>query len=174
MEAVSGWAGVLTAGAAVAAAAAVAVARGGGEEPLMGAPWRRPPRRWPVQTEAWVRLKAPPRPDPPCVVCGGAGKVRCGKCRGRVQLLAVLPDRADEPSGAGAAATQRVAPVVLVLPRQRPERLRPLPRHRLRQVVDADVSELAAFTSAVAMICAAFHGKGCSKLTESPQEHVNL
>eukprot|EP00850_Spirogloea_muscicola_P024821 SM001583S02106 [mRNA] locus=s1583:35:774:+ [translate_table: standard] len=61
----------------------------------MGAPWRRPPRRWPVQTEAWVRFKAPPRPDPPCAVCGGAGKVRCGKCRGRGRTnhpeLALLP-----------------------------------------------------------------------------------
>jgi hypothetical protein len=50
---------------------------------LMGAAWRRPPRRWIVKTESNVKREKKKLPDPPCVTCEGTGKVKCKRCCGR-------------------------------------------------------------------------------------------
>ena len=38
---------------------------------------------WVVRTESNVRKKIRKKPDPPCVVCDGAGRVDCHQCCGR-------------------------------------------------------------------------------------------
>jgi hypothetical protein len=38
---------------------------------------------WVVRTESNVRRKVKKKPDPPCVVCEGSGRVDCHCCRGR-------------------------------------------------------------------------------------------
>ncbi|XP_057817591.1 uncharacterized protein LOC131030712 [Cryptomeria japonica] len=69
------------------------------DEPLMAIPQRFPltvPKRsWIVKTESNVRNEKRRRPDPPCIICEGAGKINCSRCRGRGRInlihLAMLP-----------------------------------------------------------------------------------
>ncbi|KAK4762541.1 hypothetical protein SAY87_013570 [Trapa incisa] len=50
---------------------------------------------WIVQTESNVRKEARTKPDPPCVVCYGSGRVDCHPCNGKGRTnyihLAMLP-----------------------------------------------------------------------------------
>uniref|UniRef100_A0A5B7C9P7 Putative DnaJ/Hsp40 cysteine-rich domain superfamily protein n=1 Tax=Davidia involucrata TaxID=16924 RepID=A0A5B7C9P7_DAVIN len=50
---------------------------------------------WVVRTESNVQKERRKRPDPPCVVCTGSGRVDCHHCRGRGRTndvhLAMLP-----------------------------------------------------------------------------------
>ncbi|KAK9140691.1 hypothetical protein Scep_010372 [Stephania cephalantha] len=50
---------------------------------------------WIVRTESNVWKEERRKPYPPCVVCGGSGKVNCHQCRGRGRTnnsdLAMLP-----------------------------------------------------------------------------------
>ncbi|EYU42304.1 hypothetical protein ABFS82_14G155300 [Erythranthe guttata] len=52
-------------------------------------------RSWLVRTESNVRRESIAKPDPPCVVCRGSGRVDCHNCNGRGRTnhveLAVLP-----------------------------------------------------------------------------------
>ncbi|XP_028095203.1 uncharacterized protein LOC114295203 isoform X2 [Camellia sinensis] len=38
---------------------------------------------WIVKTESNVRIEQKKKPDPPCLVCSGSGRVDCHHCRGR-------------------------------------------------------------------------------------------
>ncbi|WVZ86896.1 hypothetical protein U9M48_033611 [Paspalum notatum var. saurae] len=38
---------------------------------------------WIVRTESNVRRERPKRPDPPCTICKGTGKIDCRNCFGR-------------------------------------------------------------------------------------------
>lgn len=38
---------------------------------------------WVVRTESNVRRKVKKKPDPPCVVCEGSGRVDCHRCQGQ-------------------------------------------------------------------------------------------
>lgn len=42
-----------------------------------------PKPSWVVRTESNVRKKRRKKPDPPCVVCEGSGRVDCQQCHGR-------------------------------------------------------------------------------------------
>lgn len=53
---------------------------------LMGGVWLRPFRTMKVKSEENVKLEARVIPDPPCVVCKGHGRVKCGRCAGRGRL----------------------------------------------------------------------------------------
>ncbi|KAG0488454.1 hypothetical protein HPP92_007265 [Vanilla planifolia] len=50
---------------------------------------------WIVRTESNVRKEKIRKPDPPCMVCAGTGRVNCRQCEGRGRTncvnLAVLP-----------------------------------------------------------------------------------
>ncbi|XAR54245.1 hypothetical protein NMG60_11029290 [Bertholletia excelsa] len=41
-----------------------------------------PKPSWIVRTEANVRIERRKKPDPPCVVCSGSGRVDCAHCNG--------------------------------------------------------------------------------------------
>ncbi|XP_020248169.1 uncharacterized protein LOC109825707 [Asparagus officinalis] len=51
---------------------------------------------WIVKSESNVRLEKFRKPDPPCVVCDGSGRVDCHHCRGRGRTncvhLVLLPE----------------------------------------------------------------------------------
>ncbi|KAL7203994.1 hypothetical protein ACSBR2_017121 [Camellia fascicularis] len=68
--------------------------RFGATESRNGAPPPRNPRpplplssvskpSWIVRTESNVRIEQKKKPDPPCLVCSGSGRVDCHHCRGR-------------------------------------------------------------------------------------------
>ncbi|XP_051132395.1 uncharacterized protein LOC127252317 isoform X1 [Andrographis paniculata] len=50
---------------------------------------------WIVRTESNVRIEKISKPDPPCVMCRGSGRVDCHSCKGRGRTncveLAMLP-----------------------------------------------------------------------------------
>ncbi|XP_042477555.1 protein disulfide isomerase pTAC5, chloroplastic isoform X1 [Macadamia integrifolia] len=50
---------------------------------------------WVIRTESNVRKEQRKNPDPPCIVCGGSGRVKCHHCQGRGRTnfvhLAMLP-----------------------------------------------------------------------------------
>lgn len=62
---------------------------------LIGIPWGAQNRGWIVKTESNVRREKRKRPDPPCAVCKGTGRVTCRRCRGRGRTnfveMAMLP-----------------------------------------------------------------------------------
>ncbi|XP_006652715.1 protein SSUH2 homolog [Oryza brachyantha] len=39
--------------------------------------------RWIVRTESSIRRERPKRPDPPCTICKGTGKIDCRNCFGQ-------------------------------------------------------------------------------------------
>ncbi|KAA8520387.1 hypothetical protein F0562_014643 [Nyssa sinensis] len=74
---------------------------------------------WVVRTESNVQKERRKRPDPPCVVCTGSGRVDCHHCRGRGGVIG-LPGKCFTPKdevafGAGPVVEVASATVLVLL-----------------------------------------------------------